>query len=595
MASFLIVVEKMEIALFANAKKLYDHKLYECVIPAADLLRTVLKNDRYVATLDVEYQVLLYLLNANYKERNYRAALRHFDEIIHKRRLMMRHKNAVLVAIESSYPEFGDAEQRRRAAECYRQIGNTDMAIETLLQVPPTLRSPRINLMLARLQHHGSRHGTTKKSEAVLAYKEVIRECPMALQVIEALLELGVNGNEINSLVMHAATVPDHFDWLSKWIKALAQMFNFKHSDASQTFLMLHDNTTLRCNEHLMMALGKCLYYNGDYFQAEDIFSSTLCANPDNVEAIGLMAVLCGQEGGCEQDSADMDYLFAKVSSEVKYTASHWFAHAQLLYDEGKFERGLNFVEKCLDSEPRNHEALILRGRLLIALERHTQAVCAFRTAQMVAPYRFEIYRGLFHSYLAQKRFKEANALCNWTIRLFQNSPRSFTMFGRTLFLFPDPRMRRTARKFAEKSLKINHIYTPAVNLIADICQVEGPTKAIIKLLEKHVIIFPKVNLLNHLGDIMRKQKEPVKAMEYYYKALRQDPKSKRTLRGLRLLAKSDDESPVLDESDDIGMDNQQSINDLTTLCEATNAQGAEGGQVIDGILLQGIASRSQK
>lgn len=104
--------------------------------------------------------------------------------------------------------------------------------------------------------------------------------------------------------------------------------------------------------------------------------------------------------------------------------------------------------------------------------------------------------------------------ICMW-LRFYRQ------MFGRTLFLFPDPRMRRTARKFAEKSLKINHIYTPAVNLIADICQVEGPTKAIIKLLEKHVIIFPKVNLLNHLGDIMRKQKEPVKAMEYYYKALR--------------------------------------------------------------------------
>jgi len=26
-------VEKMENALFANVKKLYDHKLYECVIP----------------------------------------------------------------------------------------------------------------------------------------------------------------------------------------------------------------------------------------------------------------------------------------------------------------------------------------------------------------------------------------------------------------------------------------------------------------------------------------------------------------------------------------------------------------------------------
>lgn len=41
-------------------------------------------------------------------------------------------------------------------------------------------------------------------------------------------------------------------------------------------------------------------------------------------------------------------------------------------------------------------------------------------------------------------------------------------------------------------------------------------------------------------------------------------------------MAKSDDESPVLDESDDIGMDNQQSTNDLATACKATNAQGAE-------------------
>lgn len=53
-------------------------------------------------------------------------------------------------------------------------------------------------------------------------------------------------------------------------------------------------------------------------------------------------------------------------------------------------------------------------------------------------------------------------------------------------------------------------------------------------------------------------------------------------MRGLRLLAKSDDESPVLDESDDIGMDNQPSINDLATPCEATNAQGAEGADSVE-------------
>ncbi|XP_043659698.1 anaphase-promoting complex subunit 7 [Drosophila teissieri] len=563
----------MENALFANIKKLYDHKLYECVIPAAKLLKTVLKNDRYVATLEVEYQVQLYLVNSYYKERHHRAALRHFEEIIHQRRHMVRHKNACLVAIESSYPEFGDAEQRRRAAECYREIGNHSMAVSTLLQVPAKLRSPRINFMLARLQHHGSGYGYSNKSEALFGYKEVLRECPMALQVIEALLDLGVDGNEVNSLVMHAATVPGNFDWLSTWIKALAQMFDCKHLDAARTFQRLQDTTMLRCNEYLMMAMGRCLYYHGNYIQAEQLFASAISANPDNVEAIAMLAVVRSQEGG--HGSMDMDRLYAQVTSEVKYSASHWFVHAQLMYDSGKFERGLNFVDQCLNLEPRHHEALILRGRLFISLERHKEAAEAFRTAQTVIPHRFEVYRGLFHSYLAQKRFKEAHTMCNWTLHIFKNSPRSLTMFGRTLFHSPDPKIRKTARKFAEKSLKIDPNYTPAVALMADICQVEGAPKASIKLLEDHVSLFPQANLFTHLGDILRIQKEPIKALEYYYKALGKDPKCERTLRGISLLSSSNciDESPVLDESGAIKVNNQPSTNGLAPPCGTSNVE----------------------
>ncbi|EDX01022.1 anaphase-promoting complex subunit 7 [Drosophila yakuba] len=571
----------MENALFANIKKLYDYKLYECVIPAAKLLKTVLKNDRYVATLEVEYQVQLYLVNSYYKERQHRAALRHFEEIIHQRRHMVRHKNACLVAIESSYPEFVDAELRRRAAECYREIGNHSMAVATLLQVPAKLRSPRINFMLARLQHHGSGYGYPNKSEALFGYKEVLRECPMALQVIEALLDLGVDGNEVNSLVMHAATVPGNFDWLSTWIKALAQMFDCKHLDAARTFQRLQDTTMLRCNEYLMMAMGRCLYYHGNYIQAEQLFASAISANPDNVEAIAMLAVVRSQEG--VDGSMDMDRLYAQVTSEVKYSASHWFVHAQLMYDSGKFERGLSFVGQCLNLEPRHHEALILRGRLLISLERHKEAAEAFRTAQTVIPYRFEVYRGLFHSYLAQKRFKEAHTMCNWTLHIFKNSPRSLTMFGRTLFHSPDPKIRKTARKFAEKSLKIDPNYTPAVALMADICQVEGAPKASIKLLEDHVSLFPQANLFTHLGDILRIQKEPIKALEYYYKALGKDPKCERTLRGISLLSSSNyiDESPVLDESGAIKVNNQPSANGLAPPCGTSNGEwlGADGAE----------------
>ncbi|XP_016972925.1 anaphase-promoting complex subunit 7 [Drosophila rhopaloa] len=588
----------MENTLFENVKKLYDHKLYECVIPVAKLLTTALKNDRNVATLEMEYQVQLFLSNSQYKEGQHRAALRHFDDMIHQRRMMARHKNACLLAIESAYPEFAEVELRRRAAECYREIGNPEMAISTLLQVPVKSRTPRINLMLARLQHHGPGLGCPNKAEAMHAYREVVRECPMALQVIQSLLELKVDGNEVNSLVMHAASVPGNFDWLSTWIKALAQMFDCKHLDAAGTFQKLQDTTSLRGNEHLMTALGKCLYYHGNYLQAEQLFSATVSANPDNVELIGLLGVVRGQEGH-GLSSPDMDRLYAQVTRERSYSPDHWFAHAQSMYDSGKFERGLSFVKQCLEADPRHQEALILRGRLLNSLELHKEAAEAFRMAQTVASYRFEVYRGLYHSYLAQKRFKEAHAMCNWTLRMFPNAPRSLTMFGRTLFVSADPMVKKTARKFAEKSLKIDPNYTPAVALMADICQFEGSPKVSIKLLEDHVSLFPQTNLFTVLGDMLRTQKEPIRALEYYYKALGKDPKCERTLRGISLLKSSNSlviESCVLDEGGVTKVNNQQSTGGLATpnlewmggdcaenAREASSSPAARSGQDGDG------------
>ncbi|XP_017073858.2 anaphase-promoting complex subunit 7 [Drosophila eugracilis] len=569
--TFWAIVENMENALFANVKKLYDHKLYECVIPLAKLLKTVLKNDRNVATLELEYQVQLYLLASQYKEHQHREALGNFEDVIHQRRLMVRHKNACLVAIESAYPEFGDVELRRLAAECYREIGDHGLAASILLQVPVKSRTPRINLMLARLQHYGSGTQCTNKAEALLAYKEVLRECPMALQVIQALLELEVDGNEVNSLVMHAATVPGSIDWLSTWIKALAQIFDCKHLAASQTFQKLQNTTSLRCNEQLMMELGRCFYYHGNYTQAEQYFSATVISNPDNVEAIGLLAIVRGLNTG--DNSADMDQLYAQVTAEPKYTPSHWFVHAQSMYDSGKFERSLSFVNQCLNSEPRHQEALLLRARLLISLERHKEAAEAYQKAQSVVPYRFEVYRGLFQSYLAQKRFKEAHDICNWTLRIFRNSPRGLTMFGCTLFHSPDPNVKKTARKFAEKALKIDPNFSAAVSLMAEICEYEGAPKTSIKLLEDHVSFFPLASLFTHLGDILRSQKEPIRALEYYYKALRKDPKCQRTLRGISLLKSSYSvlDTSALEDSSANKVNNQLTTNGLATPCGTTN------------------------
>ncbi|SPP78812.1 anaphase-promoting complex subunit 7 [Drosophila guanche] len=522
----------MENALFANVQKLYDHRLYESVIPAASLLSTLLQNDRDVATLEMEYQVMLYLANAHYKERNFRLAHQQLESVLHTRRTMLRFKSACLTAIEMMNSQFTDAELRYQLAVCYKEVGEPTKAISTLQALPAKTRTPRINLLLARLHHHAS-PGSKGKADAALSYKEVLRECPMSLKSIEALLELGVDGIEVNSLVMNAAPAPRNIEWLSTWIKGLALLYGCKHLEASRAFQRLNDNTKLRRNEHLLVEIGRCLYYYGNHLQAEQYLSSAVMAYPNNMEAISLLSVVYELN---EQSADEQEKLFTRVTADREFSPAHWFVHGQKMYSDAKYQRGLAFVERCLDMDPRHIEGHLLRGNLLIALKRYGEAIVAFRNVQGLASYRFEVYKGLFHCYVAQKRFKEAQTMCVWAIRSFRTSPRSYTMFGRTLFHSTNPVAKRSAKKFVERSLKIDSSYTPAVALMAEICQYEGATKAAIRLLEKQVINYPNQNLYTLLGDILRIEKQPFKALDYYYRALSVDSKCVRAINGINSL-----------------------------------------------------------
>ncbi|KAH8308582.1 hypothetical protein KR018_011949 [Drosophila ironensis] len=523
----------MENTLFANAKKLYDHQLYECVIPVASLLGTLLQNDRNVAPWNLEYQAKLYLAHSYYKERHFHTASGHLKDLLQQRRIMSRYKNACLVAIESSYSQFTDAELRRSLAKCYMEMGEPEQAIATLNVVPVKMRTPRINLMLARLLHRtratssGSPSGpnTRHKRDAQMAYTHVLRECPMAMPAIEALLELGVNGSDVNSMVIHGALVPawmNNTEWLESWIKALAQMYDCNHLEAARTLQRLNDSTSLRRNEHLLLAIGKCYYYHGNVGHAEKYLWTAVRASSYNLEAVGLLCAVLEMGKISEASERERERMFAQVTSQKvrEFSPWHWFVYAQHAFAGGKHARSLQFVERCLGLEPHHVEGLLLRGNLLYVLKRPEDALLAFRSAQLVAPNRFEVYKGLVHCYLMTRRVSEAKNMCAWTIRNFRTSPRSYTILGQILFNFSKILMKDCARCIAEKSLDIDPNYTPGAALLAEIYQYEGSIKKAVQLLEKHLEQAPRASLFTQLGDIMRMEKQPMKALEYYYRAL---------------------------------------------------------------------------
>ncbi|ALC49517.1 Apc7 [Drosophila busckii] len=524
----------MENALYANVKRLYDHGLYECVITTAGLLSTLLQNDRNICTVEMEYPTMLFLSHANYEERNYRVAAQQMESVLVQRKSVQRYKSSFLYGIENSYPQFQELEMRFKLATCYRHLCDYSKAIFTLRGTKE--RTPRLNMLLAQLlKLHGS---TLGKTETIQAFKDVLAECPMALTAINALIELGVDGNEVNSLVLNAAPVPKPIEWLSNWIKANALMYGCRHIEAAKTFQNINDTTLFRQNDYLLTYIGKCLYYYGNYVQAEQYLGMAAMVNRYNMEALMPLSVV--HEFNNKKDP-DHEKLFLQLRNVMpcEFTTAHWFIYAHHAYMNKKFERAHEFAERALSLDGRNIEALLLRGRMFTAQGQAKDAINIFRSAQSCAPYRFEVYKGLLACYKRLKRMKEAQAICVLTIRYFRTSPRSYTMFGDALFHSNNPAAKKNARKFAEKAVRIDDSYSPGIALMAVICQHEGAIQDAIELLRKQVTRYPHPKLYTMLAGLLSSEKDVDAALHYFSRALAMESTCQRALDGINALSKA--------------------------------------------------------
>ncbi|XP_075156273.1 anaphase-promoting complex subunit 7 [Haematobia irritans] len=518
----------METVLLNNIKKLYDNELYSSVITAASLLTTLLQNERTCASPEIEYNVLMFHANSCYEEKQYRMAIKQLNAALLMRKFMARYKNSHLISLESTYDHFNETETRYRLAMSHRELGESAQAITVLQSLPAKARTPKVHLLLAKLIHHGG----SNSSEAILNYKEVLRECPMALEAIDSLLELGVDGIEVNSLVMNASAVQKNIEWLSSWIKGHAQLYSRKHMEASKTFQNINNKTKFHQNEYLITLIGKCFYYYGNSTQAQHYLETAVMLNPYNWDAIMCLSVVFEYN----QKLQELEKLTSQLTNIHEFTSGHWFVLAQSFYANGKLDKASSFANKALAVNPRNVEAQLLRGKICLQIRRHKDAIFYFRSAQYIANYRFEVYKGLFHCYVGMKRAKEAQTMCALTVRYFRESPRSLVMFARTLVNSAHPNAKKSAKKVVGKALEIDEHYAPAVALMAELCHSEGETQEAIALLKKQVIVYPHYKLFTMLGDILAHEKDLNGALEYYTTALSNEPTYQRALDGVNAL-----------------------------------------------------------
>lgn len=407
-------------------------------------MSTLLQNDRAVVTPELEYQTLLYHANSCYYERQYRLAIKQFNAALLMRKTLNRFKNAQLITIETICRDFTEEEMRYRIALCHRDLAEYSQALAALQALPAKSRSLKVHMLYAKLIKQGSFPNT---SEAISAYKDVLKDCPFAFEAIDSLLKHGVDGIEVKSLVFNGMTdvmlyqiifivlyiiyfinlginMTKMFEWLSGWIKGHALMYSRKHLEASKVFISINDNTKFRQNEHIITLIGKSLYYYGNFTQAQLYLETATLINPHNWEAIMPLSVVYEYN----QKLDGLEKLTSQMTNMHEFTSGHWFVLAQNIFAHGQLEKATSFVNKALTLNLRNVEAQLLRGKICLHAKRYKHAINFFRAAQCIANYRFEVYKGLFHCYVGMKRCKEAQTMCALAVRYFRTSPRSYVV-----------------------------------------------------------------------------------------------------------------------------------------------------------------------
>ncbi|XP_039290705.1 anaphase-promoting complex subunit 7 isoform X4 [Nilaparvata lugens] len=509
-------------AIFEQVKLLFEQELFSNVVSLVNMVSTVTDHNPQMMSMADKLQMLIYYGDSMFHLGQYRLADSVYRQAIQFRKSIIKSKSSTKIN-ENSRDIVSDVDIKYQMHLCAVKLNQLDEAIRILQSIFAKQRTPKINMALAkRFQMLGM------ERPAITAYKEVLRECPMALEAAEALLALGVSAGEVESLVLDSSVTG--MDWMTSWIKAHAHTQNKEYNQAINTFKQMEERSQIRGNHSLLVSLGEAYYFSGDNKTALVTLKRAHSLDKNQQRGLDILAALLASE----KQISELEKLVPVSWTNEEHGPQAWIALSYLLYANNNLTRAAYLAQKACYLCPRNVEALVLKGKLLFDLKQYTEAISHFREAFKMAPHRFEPHKGLVDCYMATQRIREASTIASNTCKQLNNAPRALTLYASVLM--KDPITICKAKLLLEKALSQDSNYLPAVYLLAEIYEELLNLEGAIKLLEKIVKSTPTSKLHQMLGDLLAKINEEAKAFDHYYSALSLDPNNQRAVEGLNRL-----------------------------------------------------------
>ncbi|GFU10345.1 anaphase-promoting complex subunit 7 [Nephila pilipes] len=527
-------------ALYEQLKLVYDQGLHSNVATLANMILTLSDSNSEVLTYSTKYQTFVFYGDALLNLKEFRKA-----ETMFKKALQFRKSLAKTKGKAQPFPQgevSSEVDVKYKAHLCLVNMKQYSQAASILDSIPAKQRNPCINMALAKINH--LQNGNERV--AITCYKEVLRECPFAMDAAQGLLSMGVKAAEVAALMISGSLNAANIDWLSLWVKGHSHIQAKELSLAISSFKQIDMKTHLRDSTDVLVYLGEVYYYSGDFQNALVVLERVHCLDPLLVKGMDIYAALLGKE----KKLKELESLASRLISINDKVPEPYIAMGYFCLAIKKGTKAVNFAQKACNLAPYYIESLLLKATVLFELKKTQDALSYFGEAYKISQYRYEAHKGLVDCYLAMHRTREAIAIASTACKQLGQTARGLTLYASVLM--KDPLSADKAKPLLEKALKQDPTYLNAVYLLAAVYEQERLYEKGIELLKKHMEQQTSCRLHQMLGDFLARTNEHEKALHHFSIALNMDPTNHKAVEGSQRVEQQNPESSESYEVDDI-------------------------------------------
>ncbi|KPP69091.1 anaphase-promoting complex subunit 7-like [Scleropages formosus] len=520
--------------------------------PYVNLCVTLCLSSRELFSPAQKYQLLVYHADALFHDKEYRNAACKYSMALQQKKVLsktskVRPSTGGTASSLQAQSLPSEIEVKYKIAECYTILKLDKDAISVLDGIPSRQRTPKVNMMLANLYRKAG-----QERSAVTSYKEVLRQCPLALDAIIGLLSLSVKGAEVASMTMDVMQSVPNLDWLSVWIKAYAFIHAGENLRAINTICSLEKKSLLRDNVDLLVSLADLYFRAGDTKNAILKFEQAQMLDPYLIKGMDVYGYLMAREGHLE----DVEVLGGRLFNISDQHAEPWVISGCHSFYSKRYSRALYLGAKAIQLNSNSVQALLLKGAALRNMGRVQEAIIHFREAMRLAPCRLDCYEGkarrLIDCYLASNGIREAMGMANNIYKTLGANAQTLTILA-TVCL-EDPMTQEKAKTLLDKALAQRPDYTKAVVKKAELLSREQNYEEGIALLRQALANQSDCVLHRMLGDFLVAVNDYQEAMDQYSIALSLDPNDQKSLEGMQKMEKEESptEATVEEDGDDM-------------------------------------------